>query len=251
MRSAEQAITRALCLAAVVTRANAEYLIGSGEPAPAFAELAGVDPKDAPSRIDRWLSQEGLTTGLSPQERFWMSVPSGTWSKQNTLNASWRREGLTVLLWGLQVLEPMPSADAQIDIVDLLQSAWLLKDTKAFREMAKLRFAEEINKTRDAAEFWLWRARTTQLQESPDALIDPRTSKKRLEEIISHAAETGERKGLFKRVGGDFPAFGKPFRDLNQAEWSLIRSICVERLYGLNWLCDIDGLEWDDVDTST
>jgi hypothetical protein len=251
MRSAEQVITRALCLAAVVTRANAEYLIGSGEPAPVFAELTGVDPKDAPPRIDRWLSQEGLKTGLSPQERFWMSVPGGTWSQQNTLDASWRREGLTVLLWALQVLEPMPSADVQIDIVDLLQSAWLLKDTKAFRDMGKLRFAEEIKRTRDAAEFWLWRARTTQLQESPDAPIDPGISKDRLEEIISQAAETGERKGLFKRVGGDFPAFGKPFRELNQPEWSLIRSICAERLYGLNWLCDIDGLEWDDVDTST
>src|SRR5450432_1216109 len=99
MRSVEEAITRALCLAAVVTRAHAEYLIGSGEPGPVFVELMGVEVKDAPSRIDRWISQEGLKVDLSPQEQLWMSLPVGKWSEQRILNASWRRECLTVLLW--------------------------------------------------------------------------------------------------------------------------------------------------------
>lgn len=68
MRSAEQVVTRVLCLAAVVTRGNAEYLTGSGEPAPAFVELTKVHPKDAPSLLNEWLAQEGLTNGLSPKE---------------------------------------------------------------------------------------------------------------------------------------------------------------------------------------
>jgi hypothetical protein len=145
----------------------------------------------------------------------------------------------------------MPDADKQVDIVDLLKSAWLFEDTRRLRTTVQLRSPENINKARDIAEFWLWRVRTTQLQNSPDSASDPRTSKEKLEAIIAHAAETGERDGLFNRIGGDFPAFGRAFRDLNQSEWSLVRSICTERLYGLNWLSDVDGLEWDQVDTST
>ena len=30
-----------------------------------------------------------------------------------------------------------------------------------------------------------------------------------------------------------------------------MNSILTERFYGLNWICNIDGLEWDDVETST
>jgi hypothetical protein len=47
---------------------------------------------------------------------------------------------------------------------------------------------------------------------------------------------------MFKRIRGDFPAFGKAFRELNHNEWSLAHSLCRERLYGRNWLSDIDGL---------
>jgi hypothetical protein len=251
MRSAEQTITRALCLAAVTTRANAEHLVGTGEPAPAFVELTGVQPKDAASCLEQWLTREGLKDSLSPQERFWMDIQFGEWTKRDTLSAWWRQEGLMVLLWGLKIIDPMPAADIQVDIVDLLKSAWLLKDTGKLRASVHLRSPENISKARDMAEFWLWRVRTTQLQNSPDSANDPRTSKEKLEAIIAHAAETGERDGLFKRIGGDFPAFGKAFRDLNQNEWSLAHSICTERLYGLNWLADVDGLEWDQVETST
>jgi hypothetical protein len=251
MHSTEEAIVRALCLAAVVTRANAEYLIGSGEPAPVFVELVGAEPKEAPSALNRWIAREGLTAGLSPKERLLMNVAAGGWSKRDALDASWRREALMVLLWGLRIVELMPAPDAQIDIIDLLQSAWLLRETDKLRTDARIRPTQDITKARNIAEFWLWRVRTTKLQHTPDSLTDPRTTKEKLDAIVAHAAQTGERDGLFTSIGGDFPAFGKAFRELNQSEWSLIHSICTERSYGLNWLCDVDGVEWDDVETST
>jgi Domain of unknown function (DUF4272) len=251
MRPTDLVTTRVLCLAAFVTRGNAEYLIGSGERAPAFVELTKAQPKDAPFLLNEWLAKEGLTKGLSPKEQFLMARPAGEWSEREFLNASWRREALTVLLWGLRIVDPLPKADQQLDLIDLLHAAWLLKATSDFRKTAGLCAAETAGRVRDDAEFWLWRVRTTQLQNSPESLTDPRTSTEKLDAIISHAAETGERQGLFKRIGGDFPCFGKPFRDLEEKEWSLIHSICTERLYGLNWLCDVDGLQWDDVETST
>jgi len=251
MRTSEDAITRALCLAAVVTRANAEYLVGLDEPVPLFVELTGVEPKDAPLRIDQWLSRERLTAGLSLNERALLNMAAGGWPKQDLLNAFWRREALMAILWSLRIVDPMPPSDVQLELGDLLRSVGLLKETSQFRKVASLRSAEEVRKMRDHAEFWLWRARTTQLQNSPDSSNDPRISKEKLEVIIAQAAEAGEQKGLFRCIEGDFPAFGKPFRRLSEDEWSLMNSICRERLYGLNWLCNVDGVQWDHVRTGT
>lgn len=66
-----------------------------------------------------------------------------------------------------------------------------------------------------------------------------------------HAAATGEERGFFKRINGDFPAFGKSFRDLADDEYNIITSISMERLHGLNWVCAIHGLDWDDVELNT
>ena len=76
-------------------------------------------------------------------------------------------------------------------------------------------------------------------------------SKEKLRAIVDHAAAKGEKDGLFRCLEGDFPAFGKPFRALNEHEWTKMNSILTERLYGLNWICNVDDLEWDDVETST
>lgn len=251
MRSANETATRVLCLAALVTRANAEYLMGTEEPAPAFVEMTGVAPQDAASCLKTWLQQEELADYLSPQERFLMNRPLGEWTERETLDASWGRECITVLLWGLKIIEPMPAADTQLAIIDVLESACLLKDAQNFRRNVRLRSSEEIKKARDEAEFWLWRVRTTQLQNSPESANDPRLSREKLGAIIAHAAETGERDGMFKRIREDFPAFDKAFRELNDSEWSLAHSICSERLYGLNWLSDVDSLDWDHIETST
>src|SRR5882762_6158542 len=251
MRTSEDAITRALCLAAVVTRANAEDLVGLDEPVPLFAELTGVEPKDAPLRIDQWLSREGLTAGLSGHERVLLNMAVGHWPKQDLLNAFWRREALMAILWSLRIVDPMPPSDVQLELGDLLRSVGLLKETRQFRKVASLRSAEEVRKMRDQAELWLWRVRTTQLQNSPDSFNDSRISKEQLAVIIAQAAEAGEQKGMFRCIEGDFPAFGKPFRGLSEDEWSLMHSICRERLYGLNWLCDMHGVEWDYVRTGT
>jgi hypothetical protein len=252
MRSADEVAIRSLCLVAVVIRAYAEEAIGSEDPLEVFSTIIGVQPESAPQKVSDWLIQEGFTDELSPQERFWMNSPVGEWTRRDLFHASWRREALTVLLWSLGYIEPFPSADEEFDLFDLfLHSAYLMRETIRFRQAAKLRSNQEIEKNRDTAEFWLWRVRTTQLQNSPESLTDPRISKEKLDGIIAHAAETGERDGLFRRIAGDFPCFGKPFRELTENEWSLMYSISRERLYSLNWLCDEEKTAWDDIETNT
>ena len=99
-----------------------------------------------------------------------------------------------------------------------------------------------------AAENWLWRARTTQIQKEPDKYPPP--SGWTYEKIISMAAEHWEKEGLFKAVRGDYPARGKAYSDLTDKEWQELRSIANERLYGLNWLCK-QAANWDLVPTET
>jgi hypothetical protein len=53
-------------------------------------------------------------------------------------------------------------------------------------------------------------------------------------------------------IDGDFPACGKPYRDLATEEWSRVRSIAMERHLNFNWLCgySVDN-DWDRTPTHT
>ncbi len=251
-RSAEEVAARLQCVAAVVTRAVAENLAEKHENLPGFLTFTGGEPHDAPSGIRRWLDKEGLTVSLSPIERDLIAKPISTWSRQERLDGWWRREALMVLEWSLGIVEPMPPADTRVPMEDLLEGSWLFKDSTEFRRRISLRSRGEISRQREMAEFWLWRVRTTKLLHySDDELTQHKLSREKLGAIVDHAAATGDENGWFRSIGGDFPALGKPFRDLADDEWDLVKSICTERLYGLNWICDIDGLDWDHVETNT
>ena len=251
-RTPEEVATRVVCLGAIVTRSTSEDLIAEGVVSPDFVALTHCAPDDLAGSINAWLEKDLLVSYLSPSERAWMAKPSGTWPRQEILDSFWRREALMALEWALQIVEPFPPQDVQLPLQDLLESSWLFKETVRFREGASLRLPQEISKQRDIAEFWLWRSRTSTLQGySEEELRNYKTSKEKLRAIVDRAAAAGEKNGAFQRIDGDFPALGKPFRDLSSDEWSLMNSICTERLYGLNWLCAEPSLEWDSVETST
>jgi len=212
----------------------------------------GVGPRYAPSVIAKWVEDEGFAQAFSPQEKVYMAKAAGQWTRQETLNGHWRREALVTLEWALQIVQPMPPADVQIPMEDVLEGAWLLKKTSSFRKQVSLVPTEEIHKQRDIAEFWLWRSRTWTLEHySEEELKEYKVSKEKLRATADHAAARAEKDGLFRCIEGDFPAFGKSFHALNDHEWSIMNSILTERLCGLNWVCNIDGFEWDDVETST
>jgi uncharacterized protein DUF4272 len=249
--SPEEVATRAVALAAVITRAVAEDLIAEGDAQPGFVALTGHEPGDIAGALKQWLERERLDSHLTPNEKMWMAKPSGTWKKQEIINGCWRREALMAIEWAIRIIEPLPPQDARIPMEDLLEGAWLFKETAQFRRDASLRLAKELSEQRDIAEFWLWRSRTFKMQNlSEEDLQTHKTSKEELRAIVEHAAATGENKGIFRCINGDFPALGKPFRDLTSGEWSRMNSVCTERLYGLNWLCGVDAPDWDSVELS-
>jgi hypothetical protein len=252
VRSADEVASRVLCLAAVITRAQAEFLIDSHEAEPGFSSFPGGKPEEVPRIIQRWVDEEKLGPHFSPKERIMMARPTGEFTHRDRLDGWWRREALMVLEWSLGIIEPMPPADTRVPMEDVLESAWLLRNTSSFGQSAKLRSAEEISDQREIAEFWLWRTRRTHRQRlSGEDFAKNEKSTEALRASADPAAATAEARGLFKRIDGDFPAFGKAFRDLTGDEYNLITSISMERLHGLNWLCVIDGLEWDDVELNT
>ena len=252
IRSADEVAARVLCLAAVITRAQAEFLIDSHEAEPGFSAFLGGEAEEVPQIIQRWVDQEQLGPYFSPKERMMMAKQAGDFTHRDRLDGWWRREALMVLEWSLRIIEPMPPADTRVPMEDVLESAWLLRNTSSFRRAAKLRSAEEISDQREIAESWLWRTRRTPRQRSPgEGFVKTEKSMEALRASADHAAATGETRGFFKRINGDFPAFGKAFRDLSDDELNHITSISMERLHGLNWLCAIDGLDWDDVEKNT
>ena len=51
-------------------------------------------------------------------------------------------------------------------------------------------------------------------------------------------------------IDGDYPAFGKAYRDLDEIEYSTATSITTERHFALNWVCGYSD-DWDKTPTDT
>ncbi len=242
--TANAAAQRLFCLASLVYRARSEYQlqpdphdIPSGDKSP---------PSDFDSRQNTWLQQEGLWSSCSAEERMLFQKHLGTWSPQEIADGQWREESLGVLLWALDASRPLPPYDVPAVHTDVLLNVPTPDAAQTFVGRAKLRDTKEISKQRDIAELWLWRARTTQLQQ--DGTEIPKGMS--LEEIIAKTAEKAAADHLFQPLENDFPALGKSYSKLTKAEWETMRSIATERLYALNWLCGT-AADWDSVETGT
>jgi hypothetical protein len=251
MREAQEIASRALCLSAVRLRATAETLYREAQTPHGYIDFSGGPPEETPERLRQWLAAENLMPSLSPQETRWLDAPIGQLPLRDTIDASWRHEALTAILWTLGVVDPMPPSDVQMDAADLFEATNLLRRPQPFRERIGMRKPEAIGEARDNAEFWLWRARTERILRGPAEGLSEGWDAPKLAEIVRHAAQTGEERGLFKRIEGDFPALGKAFRNLSEDERGYMESMCRERLYGLNWICDEENVAWDDVACDT
>ncbi|HET6171559.1 MAG TPA: DUF4272 domain-containing protein [Gaiellales bacterium] len=193
----------------------------------------------------RWLRRETLADSLSSRERALVAKPLADWTEQESIDVEWRSESLGVLLWALSAVEEMPPYDARFEALPSLVP--LLAPTADFRRTASLRPAQEIEIARDLAELWHWRARTRQLQERGD----PQAAAHDLDAIARQtAALSYARGGIPEPIDGDFPAFGKAYRALDENEYSAVTSASAERHYALNWLSGYAS-DWDRVPTET
>ena len=171
-------------------------------------------------------------------------------SKRQQIDASWLGESITSLLWALQMIPKLPAYDREAD--PTLAGRLRSESIPNLIRQARLRPKKEIEKQRQIAELWHWRARTRYLQEQ-GRFDDGSVAGPTIEQIIERTATRCARIGrLPAAMAGDFEALGKPYRDLSSDEFARLASIAQERHKAFNWLCGFSATgRWTDTRTDT
>lgn len=193
----------------------------------------------------RWLRRENLADSLSARERTLVAKPLEEWSEQEAIDVSWGNESAGVFLWAISAVDDLPPYDTRFESLPSLVP--LLAPTADFRQAARLRPADEIKRARDLAELWHWRSRTKKLQLDGD----PQPEGIDLDAVARQSASFAHAEGSIPApVDGDFPAYGKAYRDLDDDEYAEATAIAMERHRAFNWMCGY-GSDWDHVPTDT
>ena len=165
-------------------------------------------------------------------------LPEGS-GQVAVVDAVWRGEALGTLLWSLQLVE-LSAYDEPFDPLTV---------SSVEHDGAALRDPDEIELERESARLWHWRARTAALNaasalELPEAYAS-------VDQLVAATAMRGFEDGLLPApLRGDFPAYGRVYRQLEPAQRAEAFSIAFERHHALNWLCG-EGRTWDDVPLDT
>lgn len=215
----QEVALRALCLTAV-TAAGAYATVLLAEPESADEAI------EATADLTDWLYEDGLAVGLSSRERTLLGHPLEEWSEDQRVAASSRGESLGLLLWALSIVAELPPWDEPFDAVEL---APLGDSLEELVERSQLRAKDEIERARDLAELWQWRA----------------TAAGRDLDVLGGTARAAFDAGdISEPIDGDFPVFDKAYRDLDADETALAASIAAERRHALAWLCG-HAADWD------
>ncbi|MDX2197412.1 MAG: DUF4272 domain-containing protein [Phycisphaerae bacterium] len=238
--TATEVARRCLCLAAFIMRGQIEAAIADNRDVAEARQFA--------KRLAGFIDEVDMSEWFSPRESQLMTSALGEWKRQQQINATWRCEALTCLLWSLSKLE-IPPYDKLAELDALAETVPLLRPIDEVREFlawATLRESWEISDARDLAESWHWRARTHALSighygDPPDPKFDEYAQK-----AAARMAEDHD----MNLIDGDYPAFGVAYREVDDDQFSTLMSIAQERHYALNWLC-WGAISWDDVETNT
>ena len=150
----------------------------------------------------------------------------------------WHGEALGTLLWavGLATLPPYDTPFAPGALA-------------AAPAEGELRPAEELERERDTARLWHWRARTADLAEQGALDLPPRFASP--DQAVAATAVTGHERGLLPQpLRGDFRAYGTIYRHLSADDRAEAHAIAAERHHALAWLCGA-GATWDNTSLDT
>lgn len=255
----EQVARRLLALKAVIVSALTapppQFLTALAQSKPEDSQKLTQGDKNRQADLCRRLREGTIWEEVTVSERAFLESDLFAVTDRQRINFSWRAESALVLQWALGLSESLPAYDVQTN-PDFLKSI-PGKEVTAFIQEAQLRPPEEIAAARELAEFWHWRSRTRQLIEQGGTLNPTRRMVKAgitsYDDVVRQAARgttaIGPKPSMFDE---DFLALGKAYRDLTPQEWSLVRSITMERHFALNWLCGYaPDNQWDETPTDT
>lgn len=159
-----------------------------------------------------------------------------------------RMEHFQVMAWALGCVDDLPAYDKLADTT-LLDVPALSQP--AHFPFAVLRSTSEIEHAGKVAELWYWRAQVHRAVRDGTPIPPSEELEKRgIRTYADHArwlAETGAETGILPpAIDGDFPAFGKPYRDLTEDERGLIYEVTYQRHYSFTWLRGLSPMnDWD------
>lgn len=199
-----------------------------------------------------WENLKPVRAHLTPLEREFFQADAVTLTERQQVDGSWRIESLQVLLWALGMTDEIPPYDQSVQ--DDLTALAPMEHLPELKKRARLRSIKDIQAERAIAELWHWRSQARDLIEAgraPPSTLIRKTGLRTYEEIVRATARWAEDYHQIDRaIDEDFPAFGKPYRQLNGAEWTAVRSITLERHHALNWLCGYaQGHKWHETPT--
>ncbi len=179
----------------------------------------------------------GLWDLMTDDEQKFLSTPAHKQEYGRYYEAECRIEAAVCLLWALKYLDGIPQWDADTDPKIISKIPSTHDQALLFVRNATLVKPADLDEARDASELWHWRSKTRELEK--EGVTPPKKSRfKTLDELVRSTAETYHAKEMLPDlIDGDFPAFGRAYRDLTDNEWMHIRTITIERHRAFNWLC--------------
>ena len=202
------------------------------------------------AKQEKQIRDAGLWAEMGKEEQEFIQTGVIETTERQRIDASWLVESVVCILWALGRVEQVPGYDEETshERMNFSPGASLQEVVKTSR----LRPSSEIEKQRSLAELWHWRCRTRKLLDSesiPKTLRNGMT----MDEVIRLSAEMAASEGAFPAViDGDFPAFGRPFREATVEEFARLTSIAQERHKAFNWLCGFaKGNQWAETPTDT
>jgi hypothetical protein len=199
-------------------------------------------------RDETWDRLGALRASLADSERAFFRATMIEVTHQQQVDASWKLEAFQVMSWALGLCDELPHYDVESD-EEILTSFPPVPLERLFASAA-LRPYDEISLERTKAEAWdLRNFMRENLQDALAAPPSPETEAevRRIVEGVPEVAAAAHHDGLIPELmDDDYVAFGKPYRDLPLEEWSIVRSIAIERHRALNWLCGYaPSNDWD------
>lgn len=196
------------------------------------------------------LRECGLWDKMDTRERDFLQAGPEEITKRDQIEMSWLAESGVCLCWVLGYVTELPPYDQEAKYEEMNKLP--REPLQVLVRAASLRPAKAIKKQRELAELWHWRSRTRQLQESGE-MPARLPGGMNIDEVLDMASTRAAADGAFPAaIGGDFPAFGKSYRDLDPEEYSRVTSIAMERHRAFNWVCGYSpDNRWLDTPTDT
>lgn len=126
-----------------------------------LALIAVIDQVYRPGYLKPWIEANSISELFSPEESaFYFSDEP---EQQQRVDASWRAEALTALLWSLKGLDELPPFDEPFDALNHPYVQQAVSDTESFVADACLRSDEELEAMEQFLYHQHWRVRNRDL----------------------------------------------------------------------------------------